>query len=127
MKLPDGSVVTVTDRKGTILVRYPDSQNWVGKSMPNAPMTKVVLSQKEGTAEAMSLDGVKRLYAFTTLGSGAVDQDIHVRIGVPRTVAFAEANRLLVQNLLGLGCVTALALTAAWVGGDVFLTRSIRF
>jgi PAS domain S-box-containing protein len=126
MKLPEGSVVTVTDRKGTILVRYPDSQNWVGKSVPNAPMTKKVLSQKEGTTEAISLDGVERLYAFTTLESGTVAPDVHVRIGVPKTVAFAEANRLLVQNLLGLGTVTVLALTAGWVGGDVFVTRKVK-
>jgi PAS domain S-box-containing protein len=126
MKLPEGSVVTVTDRKGTILVRYPDSQNWVGKSVPNAPMTKRVLFQKEGTAEAISLDGVERLYAFTTLESKTAAPDLHVRIGVPRTIAFAEANRLLVQNLIGLGCVTALALTAAWVGGDVFLRRKVK-
>jgi PAS domain S-box-containing protein len=128
-ELPEGSIVTVTDRNGTILVRYPDSQDWVGKSVPNAPITQRILAQREGTTEAVSLDGVEQLYAFTTLGNGShgsFDQDVHIRIGVPRNVAFAEANQLLVQNLIGLGCVTVLALTAAWVGGDIFLTRKVQ-
>jgi PAS domain S-box-containing protein len=128
-ELPEGSIVTVTDRNGTILVRYPDSQDWVGKSVPNAPITQTILAQREGTTEAVSLDGVEQLYAFTTLGNGShgsFDQDVHIRIGVPRNVAFAEANQLLVQNLVGLGCVTVLALTAAWIGGDIFLTRKVR-
>ncbi|BAY08462.1 PAS domain S-box protein [Calothrix sp. NIES-2098] len=126
LKLPAGSVVTITDRQGTVLVRYPDAQNLVGKSVPDAAITKLVLSQIEGTTEAMGLDGVKRLYAFTTLGSSAVNRDIHVRVGMSRTVAFAAANRLLLENLIGLGCVTALAIAAAWVGGDVFLTRKVK-
>ncbi|MDZ8183383.1 MAG: PAS domain S-box protein [Nostoc sp. ChiSLP02] len=126
MKLPQGSTVTVTDRQGTILIRYPDSQKWMGKSVPNAPMTKVVLSQIEGTAEAMSLDGIQRFYAFTTLGTNASDRDVHIRIGVPKLVVFTQADRLLGQNLMVLGCVTVLALTVAWVGGDVFLTRKVK-
>ncbi|MBD2000040.1 response regulator [Leptolyngbya sp. FACHB-541] len=128
-ELPEGSTVTVTDRNGTILVRYPDSQDWVGKSVPNAPITQRILAQREGTTEATSLDGVEQLYAFTTLGNGShgsFDQDVHIRIGVPRNVAFAEANQLLVENLVGLGCVTVLALTAAWFGGDIFLTRKVQ-
>jgi signal transduction histidine kinase/ActR/RegA family two-component response regulator/HAMP domain-containing protein len=125
VELPEGSIISVTDRKGTILVRYPDSQNWVGKSVPNALITRRTLSQREGITDATSLDGVERTYAFTTLGSGIVDQDVHIRIGIPQAVAFAESNQLLVQNLIGLGCVTALALTAAWIGGDVFLTRKV--
>ncbi|MEP1076282.1 ATP-binding protein [Leptolyngbya sp. PL-A3] len=126
MELPEGAVVTIADRNGTVLVRYPDSERWIGKSVPNSPMTKVVLSQKEGTTEALGLDGVERLYAFTTLGNSSVDQSIHIRIGVPKRVAFAKGNQLLRQNLLGLGCVTVLALTAAWFGGDVFFTRKVK-
>jgi PAS domain S-box-containing protein len=126
VELPEGSVLTVTDRKGTILARYPDSQNWIGKRIADGTITASMIAQREGMTEAMSLDGVKRLYAFTTLGSGAVDQDVYVRIGVPKTVAFAQANQLLLQNLVGLGLVTALALTAAWIGSDVFLTRKVK-
>ena len=41
-------------------------------------------------------------------------------IGIPTTVAFADANWILLRNLLALGLVAGLALAAAWVGGNLF-------
>jgi PAS domain S-box-containing protein len=46
-----------------------------------------------------------------------------VSIGIPTAVAFASTNRVLARNLAGLGLVTALALAAAWFGGDAFILR----
>lgn len=126
VELPQGAVVTVTDRNGTVLVRYPDSQNWVGTSDLKAPITRIVLNQREGTVEGPGLDGTERLYGFTTLGSNSVDRAVHIRIGVPKAVVVAESNQLLVQNLFSLAGVTVLALAAAWFGGDVFLTRKVQ-
>lgn len=64
-QLPSGSVLSVIDRKGTILVRHPDRQNWVGKSFPAAPFIRTILTQGEGTIETRGIDGIVRLYAFT--------------------------------------------------------------
>lgn len=125
-QLPEGSVLIVSDRKGTVLARYPDPQSWVGKSYPNDPLNTIVLSQREGTFEASGLDGIKRLYAFTSLGDDPVSRDVHVSIGIPTRVAFTPANQLLVRNLTGLGVVTILALIAAWIGGDVFLLHKVK-
>ena len=125
-QLPEGSVLIVSDRKGTVLARYPDPQSWVGKSYPNDPIHTIVLNQTEGTVEASGLDGIKRLYAFTSLGDDPVSRDVHVRIGIPTQVAFTPANQLLVRNLTGLGLVTILALIAAWIGGDVFLLHKVK-
>ncbi|MBD2108619.1 ATP-binding protein [Nodosilinea sp. FACHB-13] len=124
--LPKEAVMTVTDRNGTVLVRYPVSPSWVGVSLPDSPMTQIMLAQQEGTAVARGLDGVERLYGFTTLGDSPADQAVHIRIGVPKSLVVAESNRLLLQNLLALAGVTALALAAAWIGGDVFLTRKVK-
>ena len=125
-QLPEGSVLIMSDRKGTVLARYPDPQSWVGKSYPNDPINRIVLSQREGTLEAFGLDGVKRLYAFTSLGDDPVSRDVHVSIGIPTRVAFTSANQLLVRNLTGLGLVSILALIAAWIGGDVFLLHKVK-
>ncbi|MBD1915036.1 MULTISPECIES: ATP-binding protein [Cyanophyceae] len=124
--LPQGAVMTITDRNGVVLVRYPDSPRWVGVSLPDSPVTQIVLKQQEGTAVAKGLDGVERYYGFATLSDSVVDQAIHIRIGVPKSFVVDESNRLLAQNLFALAGVTALALVAAWVGGDVFLTRKVK-
>ncbi len=124
--LQEGATLTVVDRNGTVLLRYPDAQQWLGKSSSAAEVYQIVLAQTEGTAESRGLDGAERIYAFTRLGDDPVNGSISIRIGVPKTVAFASANRLLTQNLINLGLVALLALAAAWFLGDVFLVRKVQ-
>jgi signal transduction histidine kinase len=123
-QLPSGATLRVIDQNGTILARYPDPEKWVGRSMPEATIVKTILSQGEGVADALGEDGVPRLYAFTPLRTmpGA---DLYVSIGVPKEVAFAEADRILARNLVSLGLVAVLALAAAWVGGDLFILHQV--
>src|SRR4030042_4629933 len=47
-KLPEGTSVTVIDSDGTILFRYPEPEKFVGKSMPEVPIFKVILPKREG-------------------------------------------------------------------------------
>ena len=124
-QLPEGSALTVSDRDGTILARYPEPEKWVGKTLPEAPIIQAILAQQgEGTAEAIGVDNVMRLYAFTPL-SGGPEAGAYVSVGIPTAVAFAEADQTLTRNLAGLGLVAVLALAAAWVGGDVFVVRRV--
>lgn len=125
-QLPEGSTLTVVDRKDTILVRYPEPHNWIGKPLPITKIIQLVLKQPEGMTEAQGLDGVERLYAFTAVTSASVSPDMFVIISIPKTVAFAQAELLLSRNLASLGFVTILALVAAWVGGDIFLIRKVK-
>lgn len=121
-QLPTGTTLTVVDRKGTVLVRFPDSEKWVGKSMLETPLFQTILRQGEGTAELPGMDGLLRLYGFSSLGNA---RDAYVSIGIPRDVAFAPANRILIRNLMGVGIVGALALLAAWFGSDLFVLRQV--
>jgi PAS domain S-box-containing protein len=125
-QLPEGSTLTVIDRNGTILVRYPEPDLWVGHTLPEAPIIETILSERgEGTAEADGVDGVTRLFAFTPFSSPDESGDVYVSIGIPSNIAFADANEVLIRNLGGLGLVTILALAAAWVGGDLFIVRRV--
>jgi hypothetical protein len=67
-QLPAGSTLTVIDGDGTILARHPESERWVGRPVPEAPIIEVILSQQaEGTTEAIGVDHIRRLYAFTPI------------------------------------------------------------
>lgn len=126
-QLPAGSTFTVIDRNGTILVRYPDPETWVGRNMDEVPIVEAILTrQAEGTAEAQGVDGTPRLFAFTPVSVAPAGGDVYVSIGIPTAVAYANANRVLTRNLLGLGLVAALALMAAWFGSDLFILRWVR-
>ena len=117
-QLPTGGMVTIIDRDGTILARYPQEQ-WVGKRLPEAEIIKIVLARGEGVAKAVGIDGVHCLFAFTPLGVGG--HDLLVYAGVPLKTVYAEANQTLYRNFLALGGAGLLALIAAWMLGQFFL------
>lgn len=126
-ELPPSSTLTVVDRNGTILVRHPTSERWVGKPMPNTPLIQAMLGQRTtGMTEAAGVDGIPRLYAFTPLRGATGVADAYLSIGIPTQVAFAEIDKLLTQNLAGLGVAAVLALIAAWVGSNVFVLRQVK-
>src|SRR5204863_4540143 len=111
-RLPAGSTLLALDRQGLVLARSPDPDGWTGRILPpDVPLHQVVAASTSQTLELTGLDGVSRLYAVTP-----IDGDGVVVAGVPGTAAFAEANRLLTRNVLGLLAATVIALAAAWVG-----------
>jgi signal transduction histidine kinase len=125
--LPPGSMLTVIDRNGTILSRYPDEGKWVGKLMPESLVLKAILTQQgNGTTEAPGMDGIPRLFSFAPFGGRAQSANAYVSVGIPAAVAFAGANQILARNLAALGLVAGLALAAAWVGGNLFIVRQIQ-
>jgi HD-GYP domain-containing protein (c-di-GMP phosphodiesterase class II)/HAMP domain-containing protein len=123
--LPPDSAYTVIDQNGTVMARFPDPEKWIGQAVSEAPLIEEILNrQGEGTLEMVGIDGVKRLYAFAPLSSVLVPET-YVLVGIPRTVAYAQANRILKTNLAGLGMVLALALVLAWFSGHVFVMRNM--
>jgi signal transduction histidine kinase len=125
--LPPGTMLTVIDRNGTILSRYPDDGKWVGKPMPEPLVLNAIQTQKgNGTTDAPGADGIPRLFSFAPFGGAVQSTDAYVSVGIPASVAFAGVNQILARNLAMLGIVAALALAAAWVGGNLFIVRQIQ-
>lgn len=125
--LPEQATMTVIDHNGYVLTRYPNPEQWIGKSGLEAPIVQIILgsARREGTAQARGLDGVQRLYAYTTLGRDEKGGDVFVTVGIPTAVAFGAAHHMLVRNLTLLGIVAILAVVAAWFGGDLFILRRV--
>ena len=122
--LPPGSVLAAIDRRGTLLARYPDPEFWVGENIADTPLVQEILAhQRAAVTEARGMDAVPRLYAYTPLAP-ALTQGVYVYIGIPSAVAYAEPERVLRRNLLGLGLVALLAIAAAWWGGAFLLRRA---
>src|SRR5262252_3475989 len=125
--LVPGPMLTVIDRHGTILARYPDEGKWVGKLMPEPSVLNAILTQQgNGMIDAPGTDGIPRLFSFAPFGSAAQSANAYVSVGIPAAVAFAGVNRILARNLAILALVTCLALAAAWVGGNLFIVRQIQ-
>jgi len=125
-QLPLGATLTVIDHKGTILARHPEPEKWIGKSVPEAPVAEAVLTQRgEGTAKVTGTDGIPRLYAFMRLGTAPQTPSLYVSVGIPAKTVFADVDRILVRNLIGLAIVGLLAIVAAWVAGNLFVLQPV--
>jgi signal transduction histidine kinase len=123
--LPEEAVLMVIDRSGSVLVYSPDPQVWVGHRLESAPLFDAMLELGEGTAELVGLDGQERLYGFTQL-LGASPSGIYVGVGFSKASAFARVDQVLYRQLAGLSVVLVMALTAAWLGGDLFVVRRVK-
>ena len=124
--LPAGASLTVVDSSGTILYRYPETKRWQGKSVNGTPFMHMVTSRGEiGTAELQDLDGVYRLHAFAPLFDRPAG-NVYVSVGMPAAEAFAPVHESFENNVKMLLVVMAMALIAAWAGGDVFVLRRVR-
>lgn len=120
--LPAGSAVSVTNRKGDAVARYPDPDKWVGKPYPQDILANQWMTEHEGVKFSKGIDGIERLYAFSAVpGKG----NFVVRIGIRREEAYVPANQALIQQLVALGLVSLLAILAAWFGADVFLLKQV--
>jgi len=129
LDLAEGSTLTVVDRHGMVLVRYsvPEThQNFVGQKIDSGRRGSRLNRGLDFSWVGEGLDKVRRLYTATPLTRTGGLADAYVVLGVPVQVAYAQANRMLGQNLLFLGLVAALALGAAWTGGDFFILRHVR-
>jgi signal transduction histidine kinase len=103
--LPTNGIITVLDRAGTVLARFPEPEKFVGKSLAAEPVVKRILDRKEQTFEMAGADGIPRLHAVT-----AVNDGLFVSVGIPLSVCFAHANETLARNLTILGFVAIVIL-----------------
>jgi len=123
--LPEGGVIRIFDRKGHILACYPEPEKWVGKSFSDSPVVAAILKKKEGASEIRGLDGVARLYAFTSIRNRQ-DPVLFVTVGIPASVAFAESKHILVRNLAVLIVIALLTLIAARIYATSYILQPVK-
>ena len=125
-QLPPGTVINVTDTQGLVLARYPDPGDWAGKSVPQWPVVQEIRrASGAGTLEAPGLEGQPRLFGFTPLFDPKLSEPVYVSVGIPRDGALADADRLLIRNLLWGGLVMLLMVVAAALVSDLLILRRV--
>ncbi|HUJ10765.1 MAG TPA: PAS domain S-box protein [Verrucomicrobiae bacterium] len=117
--LPSGSAFTVLDRNGTILARYPDEGQWVGKQMAELPDLRAALLQGQRLTEAKGMDGIPRLYAIVPISRGRG----FVTTGVPRRVVFAAAQHVLLKHLWIVAALTLFIVALTEIAARIFIVR----
>ncbi|MCD2172372.1 HWE histidine kinase domain-containing protein [Rhizobium sp. C4] len=85
-----GGNLTIADRNGVILARYPDPARFVGTRIPDEYQYLVRASQP-GTLELTSQDGTRRILAFFPPGNKTYD--LYVSAGLSTDEEFRAVNR----------------------------------
>ncbi|MGE5651414.1 MAG: PAS domain S-box protein [Bacillota bacterium] len=115
-QLPAGSVITLIDQNGVVLARSVDPEKWIGANVSDSLAVRESFSRGDGTKESVSLDGVKRLSAFTKLER----VPWLVYVGIPSDVALQSGMARVRWLILLTLTVSALAVGAAsWMGRKI--------
>ncbi|HZX18570.1 MAG TPA: PAS domain S-box protein, partial [Pseudomonas sp.] len=124
-RLPEGSRLVVVDAKGTVAVRHPDPEGWVGKSAENLPLwRRIQAAGGEGVAEDSGLDGVHRVFGFTPL-LDTVSGRMTLWLALPKAVVEAPVQRQLWLSLAFALAVLVATLGLAILGGNRLLLRPL--
>jgi PAS domain S-box-containing protein len=121
--LPKDAVVTIADKKGIILARYPRPERIAQEISPDlrAPLD----AWTPGFLTGVDREGVARVYGYTPVDIGRPG-GVFVAVGLDRAAAVAELNRTLLWDL---GWFLGLLIPAAvlsWVYVRHFVKRPIR-
>jgi signal transduction histidine kinase len=124
-QLPEGWTLTQVDHNGVVLVHEPDPTAWEGRSATETPLVQTVLEREQGVAQMIGLDDAPGVYAFAPVPSVLPGQSLFVILGIPRSIAFVEYNRVLLRSLAWLGLVVAAALVGTWAMSNAFILRPV--
>jgi PAS domain S-box-containing protein len=123
--LPEGSIIALFDRFGTVVAHYPDPEKWVGKALQSTSLVVNVLASEEGLVRDSTFDGRERIFGFQRL-KYPVDTELYLVVGLPLDLALAKAERILRHNLAGLFLVALTALLAAFFVGRHFIIQPVQ-
>ena len=114
--------IVMADRAGTILVRLPDHNRWVGRTL-GAEYRPLLDAPGLGVAEVQGVDGVARVVGYSPLS--VPPAGLYIGIGVSSEAAFGQVRRALWLGVALLSGGTVLALIVAWLGGIAFIRRPV--
>lgn len=122
--LPPDATLTLADRNGTVLVRLPDHEQWVGKPLP-APYWTSLVAHRGTVADLPGLRGQPRITAVADPIAENLDT-ITVAVGLSPASAFADIDAATRRGVVLIALGAALALAAALLAERVFIRRPVR-
>ncbi len=110
------------DRQGTVVLRHPDPEVYIGRNVANTGLFQTTVSGKEGWWEGRGLTGQRRLFAFTPIGA-VTDPDLYAFAGLTTDYIYAGVDRMMRLSLAGLSVIGLAALASAWISAELMIVR----
>jgi two-component system cell cycle sensor histidine kinase/response regulator CckA len=125
LEIPAGATLAVFDHNRTILARHPDAARWVGQQVPSSALRQATEVNPADMIEETGVDGVRRLYVGAPVG-GDVPTGLYVGMGIERSAAFAQVNRMFYRSLWLLATIAIVAIITAMASGEFFVLRPVK-
>jgi PAS domain S-box-containing protein len=109
-----GAVVTVVDGTGTVLLRAPDLDGWVGRSARDTDAVRRAMAGDRGY-RAQGLDGVARHFGVATVPSTGW----LVLVSAPVDSVVGKGSLIQRTALAGFGALTLAAVLAFYLAGSI--------
>jgi PAS domain S-box-containing protein len=122
-RLSKGATVTIADRRGIILARYPEAES-VEQKIP-AALRAPLDAWSPGALSGVDGDGVARVYGYAPLTIGQ-SGGVFVAVGLDHAAAVALFDRALLWNLALFFALLILAAMSSWFYVGRFIKRPIQ-
>jgi PAS domain S-box-containing protein len=126
--LPPGSSLAMAKSDGTLLYHSRATLGWNIGTLAGEQFSlfrDLLTRGEEANATGTGMDGVERLYSVKRLHIGRGMDDLYVRVGIPLRAIYADVDRRLWRNLLGLGGTGGLVLLLTWLYGNRFILSRV--
>ena len=117
-------VAILLDRNGVVIAQNVDSKRWVGRSLRESKLGRVILNAKKGVQEIPGPDGVLRLYAYQQLDES--HGSLFFVVGVTAADVYAGVQSERERSFLFFGLIVVLVLTGSWSFANAFILRQTR-
>lgn len=119
--LSDSAGLLLADRRGTILLRVPDSPGSVGSMLPER-FRPLLTGNRSGIVEMEGVDGEQRIIAYSPPSEDM--RNLFMSIGIDSREVDLRMDGALFQSWFLLSFAAAL-LVAVWFGGRLFVVKPV--
>ncbi len=89
-------------------------------------MLQTILSQREGTAEGIDIEGVMQLYTFTSFSDPRKIGNIYLAMATPKKEVFARVDEIAHRNLIFMIIISVIAVLAALFFGNLLVLQRLK-
>lgn len=122
--LDEGIQMVLIDRKSRILAHYPNSEQWVGKTLQDLSLSRTILQGGEGVTDFRGIGDIERIYAFTPL-QGA-EENVYLALSVPKQSVLDQLNKDLYASFGWIIGLSLISLVTGIILSEIFLFPYIK-
>ena len=117
-----GSSVLLIDSNGMLVAASAEQRSLVGNHFADQSLVKAMLANDQGTVTGVSLDGVRRIFAYIRVPW----TQARLAVGLDENDVYSGIDRNIERAYVELVLVGIFVLLVAWFGGERLVVRPIR-